>query len=128
MRDLKLVLTYHWYDMIDSGEKPEEYRSTTRYWIKRFCKKFRGCRLRDIVTGDPLTDAIDRCMEICIKLHPERFDLEKYDTVTFYRGYRKDRKSMQFVINDMVLGHGKKEWGALPFLIYFIIKLGERLR
>ena len=128
MRDLKLVLKAIWYDMIDAGIKKEEYRDTTPHWIRRFCKDFKGCQYRNITTGDPLTDAIDPCMELCIKLHPERFDLKKYDTVTFYRGYSKNRKSMQFVIDDMVLGHGKKEWGAIPVLIYFVIKLGERLK
>ena len=26
-----------WYQMIESGEKPEEYREATPYWCKRFC-------------------------------------------------------------------------------------------
>ena len=35
MTVLDLVLTYKWYDMIESGEKPEEYRDNTPYWRKR---------------------------------------------------------------------------------------------
>lgn len=34
---LHLVLTRQWYDMIDSGEKKEEYRGKTSYWCKRLC-------------------------------------------------------------------------------------------
>lgn len=35
MTVLDLVLTYKWYDMIESGEKREEYRAITPYWRKR---------------------------------------------------------------------------------------------
>lgn len=36
MRTLELVLKKHWFDMIVSGEKKEEYREITSYWAKRF--------------------------------------------------------------------------------------------
>lgn len=32
---LHLTLTKRWFDMILSGEKPEEYREIKPYWIKR---------------------------------------------------------------------------------------------
>lgn len=32
---LHLVLKHKWFDMIASGEKPDEYRSRTPYWKKR---------------------------------------------------------------------------------------------
>lgn len=32
---LHLVLKHQWFDMIASGEKPEEYRDRTPYWKKR---------------------------------------------------------------------------------------------
>lgn len=32
---LHLVLKHKWYDMIASGEKPDEYRARTPYWKKR---------------------------------------------------------------------------------------------
>lgn len=127
-KDLKLVLKKHWYDMIDSGEKKEEYRDTVDYWRRRFCLDFNGCYRREVVTGDPLTDAICPCGEICEKRHPEQIRIRHYDTVTFYLGYRKDRPSMQFVVDGITVGHGRKEWGALPFMRYYVIKLGERLR
>jgi hypothetical protein len=34
---LHLVLEAKWYDKIERGEKPEEYRSFNDYWIKRLC-------------------------------------------------------------------------------------------
>ena len=39
MKTLKLVLKKKWYDMIASGEKKEEYREITDYWIKRISGK-----------------------------------------------------------------------------------------
>ncbi len=37
MKVLDLILKSKWYDMIDSGEKTEEYRQFKPYWIKRLC-------------------------------------------------------------------------------------------
>ena len=33
---LSLVLKGEWYDMIERGEKKEEYRDAKDYWLKRF--------------------------------------------------------------------------------------------
>lgn len=38
MKTLHLVLKAKWYDMIASGEKKEEYRENTSYWMKRIGK------------------------------------------------------------------------------------------
>ena len=32
---IHFVLTYHWYDLMDSGEKRIEYRKNTPFWRKR---------------------------------------------------------------------------------------------
>ena len=32
---LDLVLKGKWYDMIESGEKPEEYRDLSQHWVSR---------------------------------------------------------------------------------------------
>lgn len=36
---LHLVLKKKWFDLISSGEKPEEYREKTPYWEKRIWNK-----------------------------------------------------------------------------------------
>ena len=98
MRELKLVLKKRWYDMIASGEKKEEYRELKPYWINRLGGY-----------GLPWED-------------------QDYEIVTFYLGYAKDRPSMTFKIEDIVVtNNGRPEWGAEPDKSYFIIKLGERL-
>lgn len=35
MKTLHLILRGKWYDMIDRGEKIEEYRGIKQYWMKR---------------------------------------------------------------------------------------------
>ena len=35
MSSLKLVLKKRWFDLIESGEKKEEYRAITPYWCRR---------------------------------------------------------------------------------------------
>jgi hypothetical protein len=39
MKVLHLTLKRKWFDMIASGEKKEEYREITPYWIKRLRTK-----------------------------------------------------------------------------------------
>lgn len=122
-KDLKLVLKRRWYEMIESGEKKEEYRDATDYYRKKFCPLFK-CWRWNTITGDPLTDAVVPC-SFC-KEHPA--NIKHYDTVTFYLGYRKDRPSMTFTCEGITIGEGKPEWGAAPRLTYYVIKLGERLK
>jgi hypothetical protein len=35
MKTLKLTIKKKWFNMIESGEKTEEYREITQYWINR---------------------------------------------------------------------------------------------
>ena len=35
---LTIPIKKEWFDMIKSGEKPEEYREMSPYWTKRFEK------------------------------------------------------------------------------------------
>ena len=39
----QLVLAYHWFDMIDRGDKRIEYRDATDYWRKRLEGKTKVC-------------------------------------------------------------------------------------
>jgi len=39
MNVLDLVLKHKWYDMIDVGDKPEEYRQKNDYWNNRLIDK-----------------------------------------------------------------------------------------
>lgn len=52
LRVLHLTLKKHWYDMIESGEKREEYRAVTKYWNARLCKKYDVVLLRNGYRAD----------------------------------------------------------------------------
>lgn len=104
MKILDLVLMHKWYDMIESGEKPEEYREITPYWINRLT-----C-LEELEIGH------------YIGMTPIPF--KDYDAARFHRGYTKT--TMLFDIKDMSVGVGNKAWGA-PDFPTFVIRLGERI-
>lgn len=92
--------------MIERGEKTEEYRERTDYWLIRLMScnslicKGRTCR---------------SCSQLKFK---------DYDAVCFSYGYTKRR--MMFECSGISIGRGRPEWGA-PDYETFIIKLGNRL-
>ena len=51
----------------------------------------------------------------------------RYDQVTFYYGYAKDRPSMTFQIEGVRIGQGNPEWGAELGKEYIVIGLGQRV-
>lgn len=126
LRAIFLVLKHIWYDMIDSGEKKEEYRDFTPYWCKRFF-------------------SYKRDDGVCVPLKLKYKDLHDYQTqiyqlasagklavtpqvVIFQRAYAKNAPQMKFKIAEVELGPcGKEEWGAIPGKWYIIVKLGERI-
>ena len=53
--------------------------------------------------------------------------VRQYKTVTFYLGYAKNRPSMTFALDRIMIDKGNYKWGAEPGKLYFVIKLGKRL-
>jgi len=51
----------------------------------------------------------------------------RYDKVTFHLGYAKNRPSMTFALDKIMINKGKPEWGAEEGKLYFVIHLGPRL-
>ena len=119
MRILDLSLTYHWYDMIASGEKKEEYRELKEFYFKRLNTDwhlhleqgcYKGCK---DFTFDP-----KKCIR-CQKF----FDFP-YDAVRFHRG-QGGKVSMLVECKGIRIDYGKSEWGAPEDKPVFIISLGE---
>lgn len=92
--------------MIDSGEKPEEYRKYKSYWIKRFLNK-------------PYNWTFD-FKNIYVSCNDNN-----YTHVRFYYGYTKT--TMMFEIGDILYGLGNPKWGAPEKEKVFIIKLRKRI-
>lgn len=109
---LSLVLKSKWYDMIDQGEKHEEYRSPTDYWLRR------------LHNWD-------------MAVTPQ-----KTPVVEFRRGYASNAPRMAFWCFGIETASGMKpysyidlptnkplhpEWGE-PEKPHFFIRLGGRLK
>lgn len=116
MKTLHLPLKAQWYEMIDSGEKTEEYREIKPYWEKRLVdykavvEDYKRLVFRRFVLGAHN----DICGE-----YPRG-----YTHVKFSYGYTK--RTMTFEIESITIGKGNPEWGA-PTEDVFIIKLGKRV-
>lgn len=113
MKILDLVLMGKWYDMIESGEKQEEYRQDKPYWRRRLLKCYGWI--------DWCKDAVqcDRCSIF------RRSPWKDYTHVRFRRGYT--RRTLLFRLNGFAYGNGNPEWGAPAERDVFIIKFGERV-
>lgn len=111
MKILYLPLNKEPYDMIECGEKPEEYREIVNYWVVRLlvCAKTCGRRCDK--------DRSHACLFGPVFKH--------FDAVCFSYGYTKRR--MMFECKGITIGQGRSEWGA-PDHETFIIKLGERIQ
>jgi hypothetical protein len=107
MKTLHLTLEYRWYDMIERGEKTEEYREMK--WVRRVC-----------------TLGKSACAQLCPKPSwPQCYESmpTDYTHVCLHRGYTKT--AMTWRIDRVAIGKGKPEWGA-PDKEAVIIKLKER--
>ncbi|MCT3674453.1 ASCH domain-containing protein [Elizabethkingia anophelis] len=78
--ELYLVLTKEWFDKILSGEKKEEYRAMTNFYISRL-------------------GVIDE--------EGDLVDTKQYDTVRFQLGYGKEAPQMVVECKDVLIEHDK---------------------
>lgn len=118
MNILYLPLNAKWYNMIESGEKKEEYREIKPYWQKRILRCYGTHWIYD--DGTCIEEGPRGCAD-CLWAGPR---YKKFDAVRFSYGYTK--RTMTFEIESIGIGKGKPEWGA-PEEDVFIIKLGNRI-
>lgn len=117
MKILDLILCHKWYDMIKSGEKPEEYREETAHWCSRICKYGRvkrGFGKKNICNIDcnvqlPSCKAVVPADITHVRLH---------------RGYTQT--TMLKEVAGISRGKGKAKWGA-PDHETFIIKFRKAM-
>lgn len=115
LRAIHFPLKAEWYDMIERGEKPEEYRLLSCHWLKRLCYNW--------VAGNKWVD----CMQgtLCRECLNNEYISYAFDAVVFRYGYTK--RFMVWSIDEISIGQGRTEWGAPENKETFIIKLKERL-
>lgn len=123
MKTLHLPLKKEWYEMIERGEKREEYREFSPHWITRLMEWY----CYDTWEG-LITNRIREYEAIKIFNDYDKFkyklDCKYFDLVCFSYGYTKRR--MMWECEGIEIGRGRPEWGA-PEHDTFIIKLGKRL-
>ena len=115
MRILHLTLKKKWFDMIASGEKKEEYRDVSPYFISRLVKEF----------GAPYS-----CEDFNFFYMGYKSSMaqpEHYDAVLFRNGYSKNSPEVLLEVKGIDIDFGKEEWGAKFGKLYFVIKLGKIL-
>lgn len=124
MKILDLPLKKEWYNMIESGIKPEEYRDICPYWIVRLLEI-----VDDDITGNyvPVTkemvelivqppdssELLNDAFECC-EIRP------RHTHVRFRYGYTK--RTMLYEIDSIRIGRGNPKWGAPTDRNVFIIK------
>lgn len=98
---LYLPLEKEWYEMIERGEKLEEYREIKEHWIKRICKS------KKLRSGFCCEDVDTDITHVC-----------------FSYGYTK-RRMLKKVLR-IYIGYGKIDWGAPKLDKVFIIELEKK--
>ncbi len=110
MKILYLPLKKEWYEMIESGQKTEEYRTIKPYWACRFCNEFPHST--DCYRFCGHAGLVGKCFK----------PTKEYTHVCFRYGYTK--RTMTFKIDSISVGSGKPEMGA-PNYDVFIIKFSK---
>jgi hypothetical protein len=119
LRILDLSLTYHWYDMIASGVKKEEYRELKEFYFKRLNKDWHLHLEQGCYKGCNAFSYDRACCARC-----KEFVSFPYDTVRFHRG-QGGKTSMLVECKGIRIGYGDPEWGAPVDSPVFIISLGN---
>lgn len=108
---LDLSLKWEWYDMIERGEKTEEYREIKDYYLKRL-----------VYRSEDMPPLEVKYMKKSNMLLFAR----TYNAVRFHRG-QGGKQTMLFEYKGFKIGIGNPLWGAPENKEVFIIKLGKRI-
>ena len=114
-KTLHLVLKCKWWDMIESGEKKEEYRDFTPFYVKRLCDNPCFNKQGEIIERNIIDKwTLDACEKRGIDLKTAWADgniiPKDYSSVTFHFGYTN--KTMVYSVKDISVWEGRTEWGA----------------
>ena len=104
MNTLKLTLKKKWFDLIDQGIKTEEYREIKPYWYKRLVFEYEESFKDTFITS-----------------------MKTFDLVEFTNGYNSTSPKIVLECQNISVGQGLTEWGAVQGQLYFIIKLGRKV-
>ena len=111
--------------MILSGEKNEEYRHISKYWINRLVSTYCGKKNEhtEYVIGHHL--AVNVCRNKPIDFVNKQLKCNDFDTITFSNGYSKSRRQFEIKLNIISINKGDERLGAEPDKYYFCLNLGS---
>lgn len=98
---LTITIKKHWFEMIRSGEKFEEYREIKPFYCSRFKKLF----LDGVTIGEAWVKP------------PKRW-------IAFRNGYSATSPTIE-ALCSLHLGYGVEEWGAEKNKKYFVLTIHE---
>ncbi len=115
-KTLHLNLIRKFFDMIKSGEKREEYRALTVYYVSLFFKWRDSGLTREVFLQMLINDEGE------LWVYLKDFN----DTMYFENGYKKlsERPRFDIIFESINIGEGKPKWGAIPGKKYFVLELG----
>ncbi len=124
---LQLTIKKHWFDLIKSGEKTEEYRELKPYYVVRLLEPKNG-KKHNIKETELMINALE------YHYHP-KWDKElitagvkKYESIVFRNGRSASAPTIEVEYKGLKVAKGKLEWGAEPNKIYFVLVLGKVLK
>ena len=130
---LKLTVTKEFFDLIKSGEKPEEYREIKPYWMTRLlhCNSYSGIKLTSKEWEKAFNDILSACQASNdfteeLEYHLDNWYLEykDYSHVEFKNGYSKNAPTIITECNGISIGNPTKQGAQLFKGNVFIISLG----
>ena len=133
MEILDMPLCKVYYEMIERGEKPDEYREKKAYWIVRLLEWRYIQGATEVFDNRIIANIIPKCITMAearmivdgrIDFSNRALVPKQYDAVRFSYGYTKRRMLWEY--RGLDFGQGRPEWGA-PDHETFIIKLGTRI-
>ncbi len=127
---LHLVLKRKWWDMIAAGEKKEEYRNFSSFYIKRLCDNPCFNKEGKLINREPIGNwTISYCEREGISLREAlksgNMIFKDFSQICFHLGYTNT--TMTYEIKSMSVGTGREEWGAETNKEYFVISLGKSI-
>lgn len=126
MKRLILILISIWFDLIKSGEKTEEYRRITPYWVNRFIDDGYLVSFMSITYDPENKDEYARQVYHLVMQYARNGInvFRHFDELEFTKGYpRKDDAERRMVKRkpEICIGYGLESMGAIPNKLYFVI-------
>jgi hypothetical protein len=122
-KNLQLSLTQNWFEMTKSGVKTEDYRELNIYWFKRLVSDSK--KVIEYLNIKTDSDVKNICKD---SFWSKRFGFKTFGNNIMTLGYPKATdlsRILKLEHKGIEIRTGNPDWGAVPGVIYFVIKHGR---